>query len=1026
MGYLGNLDKIKTLELFLTDKGKELMLKENGLGLHDLIAQFSLDDEDYDYRRSSEVWVNGISPLPDGSLLPFGTTQSTNNQNSGGLNSWFDTLPPNNPCRTCGGTSGCAPLSGDCWYDMPDVRGDRGKKIINCYSDTGQTQGIQACTNIYAFYDVTSVLRTDADAAKLGLEDWFVGVTATTPNYTGKLFHIAVFGERWVNTSWYPWNGKLDSWDWNGCGNSDIFAGCANSAQFLGGVSGPTIVDTTTGEEIPLYPAPITGLYLQNDTKGIGTGDWAGFNVLPPNSISTDTGGRVEFWTTGCTLVEKGTRGYGYGGVVLTPISNVGFTAYSSTNIVWDPTAFSGTSWSAYTPNDLWLNNGSSLPPPGSSYTVSGELTLNLCEDNCCPSNYPDLGYAGPGLFGCQDCSPFDNTITNGTMLNWQNQDTTYDIMTPDLSAGTMDILRIESIVDCVKYRGMDRNVLIVDVFDEAAPDRWPGGVGGLTPLGSQQYYDGGGNPAVLTTTIIGDPGGELSSGWAANDWTGYHGGYGSAGAYPNSIPIISPSPNDYSRNWNIADAGQQVARVGQPTEDWKYSQDLFLKTHALYESFQGFVYPVVPLLAASATTNAKMVFPLHLYGAIYGEVVPLSEFQDNPTVVAEGGTLAECTLTNPYDTLIPITYNPNGITQMSQNTNSDWEPFDSSQFGVSDMILPIGPSYTKGLRNWGWNFNPTVGCAALPCSVGDIFSGGTFETDLNSFMTGSTSFMTVITSACTECQCLPAVFINKQGPILIIEDEDEGCLCDDGTYSPDCCDGDPPGPDSPIYGICGPLPSQDHIVHVTEIIDQDGMVRNRGKILDFRTPGIEEPMGSAALKKRSANFDRNIKTTEPPLNTKSISGNYSSKYSIDFDIQLNQFLEDDGKINWDVKFTSTSQYGNIILEEGDDIEFYWVLSPGYIKGERNPKITQGCKTPSYSLIKQNRKTYKGINIAFLKGYWGENQPNADTYKSTYRGETSYEFCVTMAYKYLGKVLKKTKRFNISGTDAGYRINIKT
>ena len=68
----------------------------------------------------------------------------------------------------------------------------------------------------------------------------------------------------------------------------------------------------------------------------------------------------------------------------------------------------------------------------------------------------------------------------------------------------------------------------------------------------------------------------------------------------------------------------------------------------------------------------------------------------------------------------------------------------------------------------------------------------------------------------------------------------------------------------------------------------------------------------------------------------------------------------------------------------------------------------------------------KVINIAFLKGYWNESGEDAYIYKSEYRGEDSYEFCVTMAYKYSGKVLKKTKRFGISGTDAGYRINIKS
>ena len=116
MGFLGNLDKINTLEMFLTDKGKELMLKENGLGLYDLISRFSLDDADYDYRRTSNVWVDGISPVPDGSLLPFGTTQLGTNNSGGPI--WFDDLSVNNPCRSCEGTDCAAPLSGDCWYDM--------------------------------------------------------------------------------------------------------------------------------------------------------------------------------------------------------------------------------------------------------------------------------------------------------------------------------------------------------------------------------------------------------------------------------------------------------------------------------------------------------------------------------------------------------------------------------------------------------------------------------------------------------------------------------------------------------------------------------------------------------------------------------------------------------------------------------------------------------------------------------------------------------------------------------------------
>ena len=358
MGFLGNLDKVNTLELFLTDKGKELMLKENGLGLYDLISRFSLDDADYDYRRTSNVWVNGISPVPDGSLLPYGTTQGLSNNSGGPI--WFDALSNNNPCRSCDGTD-CAPLSGDCWYDMPDVRGDRGNKIINCYPVTAQTQGVKACTNIYAFYDVTSVSRTDADAAKDGLESWFSTISATTAGYTGKLFHIAVFGERWINTSWYPWNGKLDAWDWTPCGNGGVGgAPCSNnSSTFLGDVSGPTTFDPD-GTVIPVYPEAITGLYLQasNGTgSGVGTGNWTGFNELPPNAISTSTGGRVEFWTTGCTLVSSRSRnGYDYDGTSIDILSDIPLTAYSDTNIVFDVNAFSGTTFSAYTPSDFTIS----------------------------------------------------------------------------------------------------------------------------------------------------------------------------------------------------------------------------------------------------------------------------------------------------------------------------------------------------------------------------------------------------------------------------------------------------------------------------------------------------------------------------------------------------------------------------------------------------------------------------------------------------------------------------------------------
>ena len=48
MGFL-EFDKIKSLEMFLTDKGKERMIKPNGLGLKDLIDRFTFYDDDWDY-----------------------------------------------------------------------------------------------------------------------------------------------------------------------------------------------------------------------------------------------------------------------------------------------------------------------------------------------------------------------------------------------------------------------------------------------------------------------------------------------------------------------------------------------------------------------------------------------------------------------------------------------------------------------------------------------------------------------------------------------------------------------------------------------------------------------------------------------------------------------------------------------------------------------------------------------------------------------------------------------------------------
>ena len=49
------------------------------------------------------------------------------------------------------------------------------------------------------------------------------------------------------------------------------------------------------------------------------------------------------------------------------------------------------------------------------------------------------------------------------------------------------------------------------------------------------------------------------------------------------------------------------------------------------------------------------------------------------------------------------------------------------------------------------------------------------------------------------------------------------------------------------------------------------------------------------------------------------------------------------------------------------------------------------------------------------------------TYDTDYEDPMlNYEFCVTMVYTYKDKLLKKTKRFSVTGNDYGYKLNVKT
>ena len=78
-------------------------------------------------------------------------------------------------------------------------------------------------------------------------------------------------------------------------------------------------------------------------------------------------------------------------------------------------------------------------------------------------------------------------------------------------------------------------------------------------------------------------------------------------------------------------------AAGGQPTPDWQYSQDLFLRTRVFYDSFRGFAYPAV---ARNSLTYSH--FLQHTYGAIMGTTVPYSGLStENPTIYGDNSGVA-------------------------------------------------------------------------------------------------------------------------------------------------------------------------------------------------------------------------------------------------------------------------------------------------------------------------------------------------------------------------------------------------
>jgi len=64
-------------------------------------------------------------------------------------------------------------------------------------------------TNIYAFFDTTSMQQQDGVDAKIALETWFNGFKIDNSDFTGNLYVIPTGNERWVQYGITPWTGVI-------------------------------------------------------------------------------------------------------------------------------------------------------------------------------------------------------------------------------------------------------------------------------------------------------------------------------------------------------------------------------------------------------------------------------------------------------------------------------------------------------------------------------------------------------------------------------------------------------------------------------------------------------------------------------------------------------------------------------------------------------------------------------------------------------------------------------------------------
>jgi len=1046
MGFLelGNI-KIKTLELFLTDKGKELMLEQNGLGLHDLIRRFTLYDEDFDYRTTSLYWEDGLSPQPQNPNPP-GSDQ--------GLVNDFR-LNPN----TSSNPKADAPTSGtSAYFDITDVRGHRNRFIQNCFNFTAYTSGITECTNIYCFYDCTSVSEAIAIDAKAGIDTWTTGYRAANPDWFGKVFHVTLYGERWINSSYYPWHGELDtvSYSVSSSPNSpstSMVNAATNSVYYPpGGGTSQIVASNPTGE---LYG--VTGNFCGTESNNAYD---ASFQVLPPGTYLDDSGSpgstasrgsKLVYYVTGCSHTQQTNTNHQGNlnkeiGPVNTSTHDLPYTA-TTTGTIWGIQP-GGSLSPSFTHNSFVSFDPSQIDGDCAAldywFTANLGMALfdDLCADNCCSDDYVETG----SIFSC-GCQVYDNVIQRSTGTTIQS---TYGGLYPGFAYGICKHVNAGAGITapggvfsgspigqvavtgstvfnksnyhypCEIFKGGDRNVMIINMTDESAAckgNSW----GGIFPLGEKKYYGKGsvslGAPSVSTISQWGTYTGER----------GYHGGQGQAGGSTDDIDATffgtASVKQAEAMGWN-ADGTQSLGPNGchdlsglmpdpQPTPDFQYGQDLFMRTLPFYDNFIGFAYPVVK------DQNAWLFhYVQHVYGAVIGGTLDLSA--GAPYEIPVNKTISQFTTSyqqgfgalsgaNPYCELIPVIYHkpdpaidgPYGPTKTPAWGN------DGSG-GCAGQMVPTtscieshtstwAADYPSGLINYGWGINPTVGClGGVPCSSSAIFTSQDFQNDLSAFISGGTRSIVEL-SGCTYCQCLPAVFINRIGPpdpVIV----DSGCLCPDGTYSPACC------PDVPdiVESLCGPHPTSSSTLRSVRTITPTNQSPTLDNSVDsnqvLRNYGGEGNWGNAQM---MGGMD---------LSTVSLSKQRRG-LSVDIKAQIQPFgYERNGEtlLDYDVLLTNESYMDDYKLTKGD-ASYYWIiesgleeLRPGYI-----PRLKK-CNQIDASEVRIKALGGGNEDFIYLNTIRTLNEGHYWKHQQT-------EYCITLAVEIQGKMLINTKRIRIMG-----------